>query len=190
MQLYLPFENYLMLRGKTLKDIYATFLTEDGNPFEHKNILDTIKTGGKSYQAEILQLLETAIADKNINKLRFCLAASFRDGLDKNYSNSFYQLILATWHEEHKNLIDAVCRLKDERFCEALLEIALNKFPYRKFDDGEEIMLKKCVHSLKAIATEKADLLLEQLLATGNSNVEQALEEYDHSNPCADVYGA
>ena len=172
-----------MFNSKTLKEIYAIFLTEDGNPFEHRNILDTIVTGGKRYITEILQLLEAAIADENVTKLRFCMAASFRDGLDAAYADNFYKVILATWHEEHQDLVDAVCILKDERFCEPLLEIALNKFLYRKFDDKFEATLRKCVHALKAIDTEKANAMLMQLIATGNPNVEHALAQYHKPSP-------
>jgi len=173
-----------MFNTQTLKHIYATFLTEDGNPFEHHNVLDSIKTGDKFYQKDILSFLETAIADKNGVKLRFCLAASFRDGMDDAYAQSLLTLMLATWHDDHKALVDAACFLKDERFCESILTIALNKVPYRKYDDGDEMLLRKCVHVLKAIDSKIADKSITKLLATKNPNVEYALAAYNHNDPC------
>lgn len=176
-----------MFSSTTLKDLYTIFLTQDGNPFEHKNVLDHITIGIKTYQREILQMLETAIADENTTKLRFCIAAAFRDGIDSSYSDSFFKVILATWHEDHKDLVDAICFLRDEKFCEPLLQIALNKIPYRKFDDDFEVTLRKCVNTLKAINTAKSDAAIKQLLATNNQNVEEALLQYTETNACRDA---
>ena len=167
-----------MFKTKKLTDIYAKYLSTNINPFDNNNVLDIFWNSNKKYKADILQMFDSAIADKETEKLRFCISASFRDGIDTDYSDIFYKIILETWHEEHEDIVDIVSNLKDEKFCEPLLIIAMDKEIYRKFDDDYESTLRKCVHALKSINTKKSLDILTKLTETKNPNVEFVLEMY------------
>ena len=43
--------------------------------------------------------------------------------------------------------VDLIYEFKDDRFAKAIAEIALNRSKYRKYDDGNESTLRKCVHA-------------------------------------------
>lgn len=167
-----------MFKTKKLTDIYSTYLTTNRRPFDGDDPLDIFWTSNKKYKADILQMFDEAIAEKDIEKLQFCIAVSFRDGLDKDYADVYYKIILETWHEEHEDIVDNVYNIKDERFCEPLLKIALDRSTYRKFDDENESTLRKCVHALKAINTQKSIDTLTKLIETKNPNVQYALDQY------------
>ena len=167
-----------MFMTKKLTDIYSAYLMVNRHIFARQNMLDTLCNNNKKYKVDNLQMLDTAIADKDIIKLGFCIAVVFREGIDKDYSERFYKIILDTWHEEHEDIVDVIYDLKDERFCEPLLKIAMNKSTYRKFDDENESILRKCVHALKAINTEKSKVVLKQLTEMKNPNVQYALDMY------------
>ena len=168
-----------MFKNDKLADIYSTYiLTKNIHPFDRPYVFDVFWTGNKKFKSEILQMLDTAINDEDVEKLQFCIAASFGDGLDSEYSDRFYKIILDTWHEEHEDIVHNISNLKDERFCEALFEIAMNGSTYRKFDDENESTLRKCVHALKAINTKKSLDVLTKLTETQNPNVQYALDMY------------
>ena len=126
-----------------------------------------------------MELFEEAIRNSDSEKLTFCIGASSRDGIDSDYLNFFERVILADWHEEHEDIVDIIYQFKDDRFSEALKEIALNKLKYRKYDLELESALRKCVHALKGIDSEKSKGILEELKATKNPNVKYALEMYN-----------
>jgi len=167
-----------MFKTKKLSDIYAKYLSTSGQPFASQDVLDILWDSSKKYKVDILRMFDTAIVDKDTTKLRFCIAASFRDGLDKDYSDTIYKIILDTWHEEHEDLVDIITSLKDERFCEPIFKIAIDNSTYRKFDDENESTLRKCVYALKAIETNKSQHFLTLLTETQNPNVGYALEMY------------
>jgi len=167
-----------MFAKKNLSEIYTKYLVANKHPFARQDVLELFWDSNKKYKADILQMLEVAIAGQDTTKLQFCLAASSRDGLDKDYSNSFYKIILDTWHEEHEDLVDCVSNLNDERFCEPFFIIATDKSTYRKFDDELEATLRKCVHALIAINTSKSLDFLIKLKETQNSNVLDVMEMY------------
>lgn len=165
-----------MFKRKELTDIYLAYVKKHGNLFEQQDMLETLWTSNKKYKGEILYFLETAVAENNIQKLQFCIAVAFTDGVDNDYSDIFYQIILDTWHEEHEDIVDMVFEFKEERFCEALLRIALEGKTYRKFDDENESTLRKCIYALVAIDTDKSNEILEKLKHTKNPNVQIALD--------------
>lgn len=173
-----------MLKTKNLTDVYSSYLKAKKNPFEVQSafeaqaVLDIFWTSKKKYKAEILEMLGIAVSDHDEKKLQFCIAVAFRDGLDNDYSDIFYKIILDTWHEEHKDIVDIVFDFKEERFCDALLRIALEASVYRKFDDEKESTLRKCVHALVAINSKKSNDFLEKLIQTKNPNVQYALDSY------------
>lgn len=164
-----------MFRKKKLTDIYSAYLTKNGNLFKQQDMLESLRTGSKKYKAETIQLLESAVAEKDVQKLKFCIAVAFRDVVDNDYSNIFYKIILDTWHEEQEDIVDIIFDFKEERYCDALLTIALEGKIYRKFDDENESTLRKCVHALVAINTNKSKEILEKLIQTKNPNVKYAL---------------
>ena len=173
-----------MFNTKNLADIYSSYLKVKRNPldvqsaFEAQAMLDIFWTGKKKYKAEILKMFDIAVTDLDEKKLQFCIAAAFRDGLDNDYSDIFYKIILYTWHEEHEDIVDIVSEFKEERFYDALLKIAMDESIYRKFDDENESTLRKCVYALVATNTKKSNDILEKLIQTKNPNVQYALDMY------------
>lgn len=165
-----------MFKRKKLSDIYSTYLKANDNLFEKQDILEKFWTGNGTYKTENIQFLESAVDEKDTQKLKFSIAMAFCDGLDKDYSDIFYKIILETWHEEHEDIVDIVFHFKEERYCEALLKIALEDKIYRKFDDENESTLRKCVYALLAINTKKSNETLKKLILTKNPNVKYALE--------------
>ncbi len=165
-----------MFKRKKISDLYSAYLKTNENLFEKQDMLEKFWTGNKTYKTENLQFLETAVTEKDPQKLKFSIAMAFCDGLDKDYSDIFYKIILETWHEEHEDIVDIVFDFKEERYCDALLKIALEDKIYRKFDDENESTLRKCVNALVAINTKKSKEILEKLLLTKNPNVRYALE--------------
>jgi hypothetical protein len=163
---------------KRLSDIYGRYLKATQDPFNSQKVLDIFWTTKNKYKPDILQMLDVAINDRDKTKLKFCIAVSFRDGLDNDYADRFYKIILDTWHEEHEDIVECISNLKDEKFSEPLLEIAINGDKYRKFDDENESALRKCVHALKIINTNKSLGILSQLIDTKNPNVQYALDIY------------
>jgi hypothetical protein len=173
-----------MFNTKNLADIYSSYLKVKRNPldvqsaFETQTMLDIFESGKKKYKAEILKMFDIAVTDQDVIKLQFCIAAVCRDGIDIDYSDILHKIILETWHEEHEDIVDIVFDFKEERFCDALLKIALDQSTYRKFDDENESTLRKCVDALIAINTKKSNDILEKLIQTKNPNVQYVLDMY------------
>jgi uncharacterized protein YjgD (DUF1641 family) len=166
-----------LFNKKKLTDIYQKYNSKKVT--NGINIFDSIPDGKKKYKTQILELFEEAILNSDSEKLTFCIGASFRDGIDSDYINFFERVILEDWHEEHEDIVNIIYQFKDDRFSEALKEIALNESKYRKYDLELESTLRKCVHALKAIDSEKSNRILEELKATKNPNVKYALEMYN-----------
>lgn len=167
-----------MINQKKLSEVYSDFLTEKTSWSEGLGVFEIFKTSSKKYKPEILEMFDEAIYSKDTEKLRFCLTASFWDGLDKDYSDTLYNIILNTWHEEHEDIVDHIYWVRDERFCDPLLRIALGGEVYRKYDYESEPTLRKCVHALMAINTKRSRDTLDQLIATNNQNVKATIEIY------------
>ena len=88
--------------------------------------------------------------------------------------------LIGTWHSQHEDLVNMIYRenLKDDRFVEPLLKIALNREVFRRYDDELEATLRKCVHALKTIDSEKANRALNELEILNNDNVKIAMDMY------------
>ena len=166
-----------LFRRKKLTDIYTEYNEKISTL--GVNFFDSIPYGKKEYKAEILIFFNDAILNSDSKKLTFCIGASFRDGIDYDYIEFFEKTILADWHEEYEDIVDIIYQFKDNRFSNALNEIAMNESKYRKYDDENESTLRKCVHALKAIDSEQSNNILENLRKTKNPNIENALEMYN-----------
>lgn len=88
--------------------------------------------------------------------------------------------LLATWHQQHEDLVCTIYLegLRDDGFVQPILNIALKKEIYRPYDLELESTLRKCVHALKTIDTQKSKLAIEKLEALNNENIKFALEMY------------
>lgn len=106
------------------------------------------------------------------------MALAHRDGMDEAYKPILKELVLATWHQSHEDIVSYIGELKDDDFTDDLYKIAITPETYRQYDDELEATLRKCVHALKAINSNHANERLGQLKATGNENVHYALEQY------------
>jgi hypothetical protein len=162
---------------KKLKELYNEWTKANSMESVYK-VFDSIKDKGQLYKQEILDLFDEAISERDSKKLRFCIATCWRDGLDSDYIVRFENVILADWHEEYEDIVDLIYEFKDDRFAEAITEIAFNRTTYRKYDDENESTLRKCVHALKVMKTKKSEEMLGRLINTGNENVLYALEVY------------
>ena len=91
-----------------------------------------------------------------------------------------YDYIVGTWHRQHEDLVNTVYleNLIDDRFVDPILKIALNKESFRLYDDELESTLRKCVHALKTINSEKSSQALKKLEDLNNDNVVIVLEMY------------
>lgn len=85
------------------------------------------------------------------------------------------------WHSQHEDLVNTIYlrNLKDDRFVDPILNIAIEKETYRRYDDELESTLRKCVHALKTIDSEKSNEAIEKLINLNNNNVKIALEVYE-----------
>jgi len=103
----------------------------------------------------------------------------------KKIASNQYDLIekalTGRWHSQHEDLVNTVYleRIKDDRFVEPILEIALNREIFRWYDDELESTLRKCVHALKTIDSAKSNNALKKLGELNNDNVKHALEMYE-----------
>ena len=162
-----------LFRKKTLTDIYKNYLKKG------PNILDSISDNKKEFKLQILDFFEDAIQNSDSKKLNFCIGVAFRDGIDSDYISFFERTILADWHEEHEDIVDIIYQFKDDRFSNALKEIALNESKYRKYDTELESTLRKCIHALKAIDSENSNGIIESLRKDKNPNIESILKMYE-----------
>ncbi|MGY3214229.1 hypothetical protein ACVW2L_003282 [Mucilaginibacter sp. HD30] len=91
------------------------------------------------------------------------------------------QLLTATWHQEHEDLINTVYlhNLNNNIFTDSLYKIATEPGIYKKYDDEMESTLRKCIHALKMINSGEANTYLEELKNSKSSNVDMALSVYN-----------
>ncbi len=103
----------------------------------------------------------------------------------KNFNSVQYDLIVKAlsgrWHSQHEDLVNTVYlqSLKDDRFVGPILEIAWNREIFRCYDDELESTLRKCVHALKTIDSEKSNNALKRLEELNNDNVKHVLQMYE-----------
>lgn len=124
--------------------------------------------------------LQKAIDNESEEDLKEFLAFRNRNKIDSNLYSLFEKALTATWHSQHEDLVGTIwlANLRDDRFVEPILNIAINKEIFRWYDDELESTLRKCVHALKTIDSKKSNEALEQLKKMNNNNVGSALEVY------------
>lgn len=125
-------------------------------------------------------MLKKAIEGENEQEL-----IKFLDfGQTKKIDSSQYHLVekalTATWHSQHEDLVNTIYleNLRNDRFIEPILNIALNREVFRWYDDDFESTLRKCVHALKKINSEKSNQALQKLKGLNNNNVNTILSMY------------
>lgn len=129
----------------------------------------------------MLKKLDKAIEGQNEVQLRSWIADIQPNEISKEFYSRIEKLLTDTWHHEHEDLVCLIwlMDLKDNRFIEPILTIAAQGETYRQFDDELESTLRKCVHALKTIGTNEANLALDKLIGSGNENVKDALKNYE-----------
>lgn len=165
-----------------LKSLYAKYQKLDpSDPFIANSFFDRIPLSEKKFKSEISNIINEAISHQDKAQLGFALNIAYRDGIDNSYTELIAQLLPATWHEEHEDLINTIYldNLNDNIFTDFLYKIATEPDIYRKYDDEMESTLRKCIHTLKMINSEEANTYIEKLKNTKNSNVDMALSVYD-----------
>ncbi|WP_291109874.1 hypothetical protein [Flavobacterium sp. UBA6195] len=134
-----------------------------------------------SKKAKIFNLFDKAIETKSSEILLKALHFVFKEQIDLDYVNYFMRLLPEAWHEEHEEIINLIWlhNLNDDVFSDVLYLIAVNPETYRKYDDENESILRKCIHVLREINSEKSNLYIEKLKSLNNPNVYFALENYN-----------
>lgn len=121
-----------------------------------------------------------AVENKSEIDLEKSLEFSGNQKFKSEYFDFIKKALKETWHEQHEDIINTIYldNLKDDRFVEPILNIALNKEEYRLYDFDLESTLRKCVHALKTIDSEKSKEALNKLIELNNENIKVTLEMY------------
>lgn len=165
-----------------LKKLYSEYQKlGQKNPFSLNGFFDKLPFSVKDVTSEVHDFINVAIANEDKNLLHFAVNIAYRGGIDNSYSKLIAQLLTATWHNEHEDLVDTICleNLNDDIFTASLYQIAIKPDLYRKYDDETESTLRKCIHALKMINSENAIACIEKLKTTKNSNVDVVLSMYN-----------
>lgn len=130
-------------------------------------------------EKKVENILRNAIENENEKKLALFIAQA--DKIDDSYYELIEKALLGTWHSQHEELVNTIYlkSLIDDRFVDPILNIALDKEGFRWYDDELESTLRKCVHALKNINSEKSRRALKELENLNNDNVKSALEMYE-----------
>jgi hypothetical protein len=126
------------------------------------------------------ETLEIAVENENEEILIKCLDFKKTKEIDSNQYDLIEKALSGKWHNQHEDLLNTIYlnNLKDDRFVEPILDIALNGEIYRQHDDELESTLRKCVHALKTIDSEKSKTAIRRLKELNNDNVKHTLEIY------------
>lgn len=162
----------------TFDQLSRKYQSTKSDPFVVSKVLYSIPAGGKNFKGQLLELLDSKTKKKDPEDLEFYLALAHQDGMDEAYKSILKELVLATWHQSHEDIVSYIGELKDDDFTDDLYEIAITPETYGQYDGELEATLRKCVHALKSINSKHANERLEQLKATGNENVYYVLEQY------------
>ena len=162
----------------TLDQLLRKYHSLKSDGLATQKVLCSIPAGGKNLKGQLLVLLGRKTKNRDPEDLDFYLALARQDGMDEAYKPILKELVLATWHKSHEDIVSCIGELKDDDFTDDLYTIAITPEPYRQYDDELEATLRKCVHALKAINSNNANERLHQLKATGNENVRYALQQY------------
>lgn len=124
--------------------------------------------------------LKIAVAKESVEDLIKYLDFKKTKDIDSSQYDLIEKALCGKWHSQHEDLVNIIYleSLKDDRFVEPILDIALDKEIFRPYDDELESTLRKCVHALKTIDSEKSTTALKRLKELNNKNVEYALEMY------------
>jgi len=124
--------------------------------------------------------LKKAVESENEQKLIKCLHISNHNKFDTDSFEYIEKALIGTWHSQHEDLVHTIFleNLRDDRFVEPILNIALNRERFRWYDDELEATLRKCVHVLKTINSDISKSALEKLKDLNNDNVKFVLEMY------------
>lgn len=124
--------------------------------------------------------LRKAIEKESEQDLIKCLDFRISKYIDSTQYDLIEKALIGIWHSQHEDLVNTIYleSLKDDRFIEPIINIAINKEAYRWYDDELESTLRKCVHALKMIDSEKSIIALKRLEELNNDNVQSALEMY------------
>ncbi len=126
------------------------------------------------------ETLKIAVQSESEQELIKCLDFRKNEKITTDQYDLIEKALVGTWHSQHEDLVNAIYLedLKDDRFVEPILKIALNKEVFRWFDDELESTLRKCVHALKTIDSKKSNEALKKLENLNNDNVKFALGMY------------
>ncbi len=124
--------------------------------------------------------LKKAVENKSEKELIDSLDFRKTKDIDSSHFDLIEKALIGQWHSQHEDLVNTIYleSLKDDRFVEPILDIALDRETFRKHDDELESTLRKCVHALKTIDSQKSNNALKRLEELGNDNVKFALEMY------------
>ncbi len=124
--------------------------------------------------------LKRAIQNEDGQAPSKCFDFSNQNKFQAESFENIEKVLIGTWHSQHEDLVNTIYleNLRDDRFVEPIINIALNRELYRWYDDELESTLRKCVHALKTINSENSNQALNQLEDLDNYNVKIALEIY------------
>lgn len=124
--------------------------------------------------------LKIAVEKESEEELIECLDLKKTKDIYSSQYDLIEKALSGKWHSQHEDLVNTIYleSLKDDRFVEPILNIALEKEIFRPYDDELESTLRKCVHALKTIDSEKSNTALKRLEELNNDNVKYALEMY------------
>ncbi|WP_192823041.1 hypothetical protein [Rufibacter sp. LB8] len=124
--------------------------------------------------------IEKAVRSESEQELKKVLDFRHKEDFGPDEYDLIKEALFGTWHSQHEDLVNMIYleNLMDDRFVEPIVAIALNKEVYRRYDDELESTLRKCVHALKAINSEKSNQALEKLEKLGNDNIRTVMEMY------------
>lgn len=124
--------------------------------------------------------LKQAVENKDEQKLKKCLHFSNHNNFTTESFEYIEKALIGTWHSQHEDLVNTIYleNLRDDRFVEPILNIALNEELFRPYDDELESTLRKCVHALKTINSDLSLRALQKLQDLNNDTVKSVLEMY------------
>ncbi|AOM77699.1 hypothetical protein [Pedobacter steynii] len=165
-----------------LKKLYSEYQKLDENClFSANSFFDRLPRSTWKSKLEIHNIINESITHEDKVQLRFALNIAYKDGIDNSYTKLIARLLVATWHDEHEDLVNTIylSNLNDDIFTDSLYKIATDPGLYRKYDDETESTLRKCIHALKMINSASANVYIAKLKNTKNSNIDMVLSMYN-----------
>lgn len=128
----------------------------------------------------MIEVLKKAIENESEEELIKYLDFRHKNKIDQTHFGLIVNVLQESWHCQHEDLVNTIylSSLKDDRFVDPILKIALNRNDYRKHDDELESTLRKCVHALKVIDSKSSKIALDRLKKLNNINVQFILDIY------------